>query len=459
MLKQFYFETCFDGAKWQEHVRVIVDAEGLITKVENAKAPGTSDITLSGVAIPGMPNLHSHAFQRLMVGLAEQRRNPNDSFWSWRKIMYQIALTVSPSALKAIATQLYIEMLQHGYTHVCEFHYVHHDVDGSHYQDITTMSGALVAAAKTAGIGLTLLPVQYQFSGFGPQEATDEQRRFISSPDDYLELFSALSDSFGVSSTYRTGVAFHSLRAVDQAGIQNTLDAVGSADCPIHIHISEQTQEVTDCVANYGARPVDWLLDNFPVNDRWCLVHATHLSEMEIQRLLSSGAVAGLCPTTEANLGDGIFPLEQWQSHNGTWGIGSDSQIGLNPFSELRLLEYTARLQKRLRNVYAVDTGDSCGSVLWQSALRGGALASGMPLGRIEKGYRADWVVLDEQGVNLCGREQADLLDTAMFFEPSQCVRDVYVSGKQVVQNGQHAAAEDAAARFCSVSRELLRKV
>ncbi|HET6546161.1 MAG TPA: formimidoylglutamate deiminase, partial [Rhodanobacteraceae bacterium] len=370
--------------------------------------------------MPGMPNLHSHAFQRAMAGLAERQTNPDDSFWTWREIMYRFASRIGPDELHAIAAQLYVEMLKAGYTRVCEFHYLHRQPDGTPYDDPAAMSLALVEAAREAGIGLTLLPALYMTGGFDRRALSERQRRFGLGIDDYLGLVERLRalESPGL----RVGIAFHSLRAVPEDAMRAVLDAAERMkdapapgawkqertdpevagpsppsrsqrerdSLPIHIHIAEQIGEVQDCLAMRNARPVEWLLDRLPVDRRWCLVHATHLTLEELRRLAASGAVAGLCPTTEANLGDGIFALKPWLDAGGAIGIGSDSHISVSPVEELRWLEYGQRLSLRHRNIAAATPGASVGETLWARALAGGARSAGVPAGLFDAEAQAD---------------------------------------------------------------------
>ena len=350
-----------------------------------------------------MPNLHSHAFQRAMAGLAERKGRADDSFWTWRETMYAFAATVGPDQLRAIAAQLYVEMLKAGYTHVCEFHYLHHQPDGSSYAEPAAMSLALIDAAREAGIGLTLLPVLYMTGGFDGRALTARQRRFGHDVAGYLALLETLRRH--ESTHVRIGVAFHSLRAVPLQAMREVLDHELSAEGPIHIHIAEQIGEVQDCLATRGARPVEWLFDHAPVDSRWCLVHATHLTEAETLQIAGSGAVAGLCPTTEANLGDGLFPLAAFQDAGGTLGIGSDSHISVSPVEELRWLEYGQRLSTRHRNIAARHQGDSVGETLWRAALRGGRQAAGLPPDAWQPGSRADMIVLDDTAPLLAARD------------------------------------------------------
>ena len=318
----------------------------------------------AGWVVPGMTNLHSHAFQRAMAGLAERRSNAEDSFWTWREVMYAFAGTIGPDELRAIAAQLYVEMLKAGYTQVCEFHYLHHQPDGTPYADPATMSLALIEAAREAGIGLTLLPTLYMTGGFDGRPLSERQRRFRFDVDGYLDLIERLGAH--ESPRVRIGAALHSLRAVPESAMRSVLACASLRDRPIHIHVAEQIGEVQDCLAVRNARPVEWLLDHAPVDARWCLVHATHLSDDEVTRLAASGAVAGLCPTTEANLGDGVFPLREYLDARGRIGVGSDSHISVSVVEELRWLEYGQRLMTRRRNVSASRSSPDTGATLFR---------------------------------------------------------------------------------------------
>jgi formimidoylglutamate deiminase len=381
-----------------------------------------------------------------MAGLAERRSKADDSFWSWRETMYAFAAAITPEQLKAIASQLYVEMLKSGYTRVCEFHYLHHQPDGTPYAQPAAMSLALIEAAREAGIGLTLLPVLYMSGGFDGRALTARQRRFGHSVDGYLRLLETLRRH--ESDDVRVGIALHSLRAVPEAAMREVLDAVAGTGCPIHIHIAEQIGEVQDCLATRGARPVEWLFEHADVDERWCLVHATHLTEAETAQLARSGAVAGLCPTTEANLGDGLFPLADFLDAGGTLGIGSDSHISISPVEELRWLEYGQRLATRHRNIAARRQGDSVGETLWRAALAGGARASGAPVGELRAGARADLIVLDDASPLLAARDTRSLIDSFLFSGNTPLVRDVMVGGRWQVRDFRHRDEAAIAARY-----------
>jgi len=406
-----------------------------------------------------MPNLHSHAFQRAFGGLTEFRGEAQDSFWSWRTLMYRFAAALTPEQLEAIATGLYVEMLEAGYTSVCEFHYVHHDIGGRPYADDTTLSRCLLRAAERAGIGMTLLPVLYQTSGFGGTPPTDGQRRFIRSTDHMLALLAHLKPLCDAQGA-RLGLAPHSLRAVPPDSLREALAGLDAIDAqaPIHIHIAEQTGEVDACLAWSGQRPVQWLLNHTDVNSRWCLVHATHMDADEYRRAAASGAVAGLCPTTEANLGDGIFDVPQWRAANGRWGVGSDSHACVNAAEELLMLEYSQRLHTRQRNVVASDAQRVVATAMTLEAVAGGAQASGRPVAGLAVGQQADWVVLDAAHPLLAGLPTPDAMLSAHVFASHRqsAIHDVTVAGRTRVAAGRHALSETARTGLVAARRALV---
>jgi len=432
---------CWRADGWQADAVLGVDAHGQLVE-----PPRAATEALGAWVLPGMPNLHSHAFQRAMAGLAERRGGSEDSFWSWRETMYAFAAAIGPDALRAIAAQLYVEMLKAGYTQVCEFHYLHHQPDGTPYAQPEAMSLALIEAAREAGIALTLLPVLYMSGGFDGRALSARQRRFGHAVDGYLRLLQALRRH--ERNDLRVGIALHSLRAVPEAALRELLASEAAKDCPIHIHIAEQIGEVQDCLATRGARPVEWLFAHAEVDARWCLVHATHLTAAETAQLARSGAVAGLCPTTEANLGDGLFPLADYLDANGVLGIGSDSHISISPVEELRWLEYGQRLRSGHRNIAARAPAASVGETLWRAALRGGAQASGLPIGALCHGARADLIVLDDDSPLLAARDARSLLDSFVFAGNTPLVRDVMCGGRWVVRDFQHHDEARIAARY-----------
>ncbi len=436
---------------WRRDVMLEWDAAGTLQRVLPDTAAPHGVARAQGPVIPGMPNLHSHAFQRAMAGLTEYRAHAADNFWSWRDLMYRFAARVTPETLAAIARWLYIEMLKAGYTSVCEFHYVHHDEDGSRYTRAAELAERVVDAATEAGIGMTMLPVLYQYSGFGALAPRADQRRFINTPDQLLTLLDGLRRARPANGALAYGVAPHSLRAVSEASLRALLGGLDAMlpDAPVHIHIAEQTGEVDDCLRTTGARPVAWLLDRFDVDARWCLVHATHLDDGETAALARSGAVAGLCLTTEANLGDGVFPARAYLDAAGRIGIGSDSHIAVDWRAELRLLEYGQRLLRRERNVLASASEPQVGQRLYAAALDGGAQATGRATGALREGARADWIVLERDHPSIDGREAAQWLSGIVFCEHGDSpVRDVYVGGACVVAQRRHRDEEAAYAGY-----------
>ncbi|HYD66234.1 formimidoylglutamate deiminase [Azospirillum sp.] len=432
---------------WADAVRITVGADGTIAAVEPGATPQDAE-RAAGPVVPGMPNLHSHAFQRAMAGLAERAGPEEDSFWTWREAMYRCVATLQPEHVHAIARQLYVEMLKAGYTSVAEFHYLHKDPAGHPYADPAEMAHRVGAAAEDTGIGLVLLPVLYRHGGFGGQSPGEGQRRFTLTPDAYLDLLDAVAPHVA------TGIAFHSLRAVSGDDMAAVLAGVDPAR-PVHIHVAEQRREVEDCRAWSGATPIDWLFDHVEVTARWCLVHATHAGEGELARMAASGAVAGLCPTTEANLGDGMFPARRFVELGGRFGVGSDSHVTVSPSDELRWLEYGRRLIEERRNRLFSPTRPSVGGFLWDAALAGGAAALGLPAGRIAAGSRADLVVLDGAHPLLAGRRGDAVLDRWLFAGDARMVRDVMAGGVWRVRDGRHAGEEAAARGFVEAMRAL----
>jgi len=418
-------------------------------KRDLAVGSAAGGIVQARFALPGMPNLHSHAFQRAMAGLAERRGPGDDSFWTWREAMYAFASRIGPDELQAIAAQLYVEMLKAGYTHVCEFHYLHNAPDGKPYADPAAMSRAIIEAAREAGIGLTLLPVLYMTGGFDGRSLSGRQKRFGLSVDAYLGLVESLVSL--ESDSVRVGIALHSLRAVPETAMREVLAAPPVHDRAIHIHIAEQIGEVQDCLGVRGARPVQWLFDHADVDERWCLVHATHLDDAEMRSIAKSGAVAGLCPTTEANLGDGLFPLANYLDARGVLGIGSDSHISVSPVEELRWLEYGQRLLTRHRNIAARAAGASVGEALWGAALQGGRRAAGVA----DDAAHADFVVLDEASPLLAARDERSVIDAFLFAGNTSLVRGVMASGEWVIRDFRHHDEARIAARYREIVEAL----
>ena len=448
---------------WAKNVLLTWNDAGQLTHVQpDTPTPPPGTATTAGPLIPGLPNLHSHAFQRALAGLTEYRGHnadgKQDSFWSWRTLMYRFAARLSPEQLEAIAFGLYVEMLEAGYTTVCEFHYVHHDTHGQPYADDATLALALLRAAQRAGIGLTLLPVLYQTSGFGGLPPNEGQRRFIRSTDSMLRLLGHLKPLCDAQGA-RLGLAPHSLRAVPPDALREALVGLDAIDAtaPVHIHIAEQTQEVDACLEWSGQRPVAWLLDHADVNHRWSLIHATHMDADEYARAAASGAVAGLCPSTEANLGDGIFDLPRWAAGGGRWGIGSDSHVCVNAAEELMLLEYSQRLATRQRNVAATSAHSHVASAMTLAAVQGGAQAASRATGGLAVGQQADFVVLNAQHPPLQGLSAPDMLSAHVFASHrSSAIDGVWVGGQARVQGGRHADSHSASAGFVQARRALL---
>jgi formimidoylglutamate deiminase len=446
-VKRYLAPRALLGGAWQEDMCIAVDDEGNIADV-TTNSNGSE--RLRGPVVPGMANLHSHAFQRAMAGLTETRGSPKDDFWSWRELMYRFVERITPGQALAIARHLYVEMLRNGYTAVAEFHYVHNDALGKPYAERGEMLRGHLEAAREAQIAITLLPTLYSWSDFGGKPLQPRQRRFRTDASSVLEMVDAARGWAAGDADVRVGVSPHSLRAADPGGLRELLAGMAALDptAPIHVHAAEQTKEVQDCIAWSSRRPVEWLLENAPVDARWCLVHATHLEEEEVRALAASGAVAGLCPTTEGNLGDGIFPLAAYRAAGGRYGIGGDSHVSRDPAEELRLLEYFQRVTLRKRNIVASEQSLSVGTTLWREAAAGGAQALGRRMGAIAAGMRADLVVLED-----C---EGDPLNALIFSGERDLVRDVMVGGRWVVRDRQHALAEPAASAYRKVLQELL---
>lgn len=395
-MEQFLVKRAYLSNGWANDILIDINDQGIITSVEQ-NAKDVSNAKTLDTIIPSMPNLHSHAFQRAFAGRSEFVTAQNNSFWTWRKLMYEFVARIDAEELEDIATKLYTEMRLAGFSHVGEFHYIHHQPDGTVYEDPAHLSHAMIRAAKSAGIGITILPVLYAYSDFGAKPPEDGQKRFINDADSYLDILTKLYNGYKDDPMVRVGAAFHSLRAVSPELMQDAYADLQSLDptMPIHIHIAEQQKEVEACMAWSRQRPVEWLLNNIDVNQHWCLVHATHMTNEETKRLAKSGAIAGLCPITEANLGDGLFNIEEYIAQGGQWGIGSDSHIAVNMLEELRLLEYGQRLKTQRRAICQNKHYRHVGEYLYTSALKGGAQALGINIGKLEKGYRADFFALE----------------------------------------------------------------
>jgi len=455
MTRQYIFQSALLEHGWAREVLVSVADDGLITAIDlpgaaAAAAPGQTAPAaaarerVSGIVVPGMPNAHSHAFQRAMTGNTEYRLSARDSFWTWRQAMYGLAGGIEPDDLRVIATQLFIEMLKAGYTSVAEFHYLHRRPDGSAYGGANALWDAVAEAATAAGIALTFLPTLYQTGDFGAEPLKREQARFRLESDAFVR---AVGDRIGAErharpATLRTGAAFHSLRAVPLEALREVTRALRAADAtlPLHIHVAEQIREVEACKLHTGRRPIELLLDTGLLDAHWCLVHATHSTPAELRGIASSEASVCVSISTEANLGDGFFESARFLKAGGRLCVGSDSQATVCPAEELRWMEYQQRLRKRRRNVLA-DTADShAGTRLWREAAQSGAVAIGRPAGVIATGRRADWIVLDAGHPTLAGAPLENSLDHLLFAGAAAAIRDVMVAGRWVVKDGHHAA-------------------
>ncbi len=451
-MRAYAFDRVLTPEGWLAPGRIEVGGDGRIAAVD----AGEGGERVGGIALPGMPNLHSHAFQRAMAGLTERAGPGTDSFWTWRETMYRFVARLGPDDVEAIAAQLYCEMLKAGYTAVAEFHYLHHAPDGGAYDDLAEMADRVAGAAERTGIALTLLPVLYDAGGFGGVPVGDAQRRFANDAERLLEIVETMQHRHGARPDFRVGLAPHSLRAAAPGSLAAALVGLDAIDpgAPVHIHVAEQTREVEGCLAWCGRRPVEWLLERHAMGPRWCLVHATHMSAGETRALAATGAVAGLCPTTEANLGDGLFPLAAWLEAGGRLGIGSDSHVSVSPVEELRWLEYGQRLAARQRNIAAPPEG-STGARLHAAALDGGAQATARDGGAIEAGRTADIVVLDAAHPLLAGKTGDAILDAYVFAGNENPVRDVMVGGSWVVRDGRHAEEGAIAREFVRTMERL----
>lgn len=447
-MQRLWFSHARLNGGWAKDVRLTL-VGGLIESVETGVAAEAGDAR-HGIAIPGLCNVHSHGFQRGMAGLSERRGRPDDDFWSWREVMYRFLGRMTPDDIAAITALAYAEMLEGGYTRVGEFHYLHNDADGGRYADPAETAGGIVSAAAETGIGLTLLPVFYAHADFGGAPPAPGQQRFISDIDGFARLMEASRAKLREGDVI--GIAPHSLRAVTPEELAAVLPLAGGG--PVHIHAAEQTKEVEACLAWSGARPVEWLLDNAPVDERWCLVHATHIDDAEVMGLAASGAVAGLCPVTEANLGDGVFPAAAYLALDGRIGTGTDSNILVDAAGELRMIEYSQRLHHRRRNILGCEETASVGERLFGAVLEGGAQALGAKHG-LATGMPADIVALDACHPALAARKSDMILDSWIFAGGAGCVDAVWAGGVRQVEGGRHVAREAIAARYAAALERL----
>lgn len=450
-LKYFQFTSLLQKEGWVSPAFVAVDDDGIIKTISSQK-PEEKIERIDGLAIPGFQNAHSHAFQYAMAGLAENHlAGTDDDFWTWREEMYKCALSVSPDQIEAIAAMLYAEMLRVGYTSVAEFHYLHHDKDGKPYGHLAEMGERLMAAAKTAGINITLIPVFYQKGTFG-QEPQPRQRRFISkTSDDYFKLLDASTSVLKYYKNASLGFSVHSLRAVDFQDVKRTFE-LGPKEKPFHLHISEQKKEVNDCLAFCGLRPMQWLFENLPVNDRFHLVHSTHLNDDELKKLSTSKANVVLCPSTEGNLGDGIFRMKEFVKAGGRWSIGTDSHIGLNPLEEFRMIDYRQRLITNQRNTFE---GDAAGYMINESILSGRKAMGEMSAHYFEIGKPFHAVVYKAATHLLANTSEKNRLATLVYTSDSSRTLGTIVNGKWVLKEGHHQNGRAIKENFYKAMQEL----
>lgn len=452
-LKYFRFESLLQKNGWLSPAYVGVDESGLITYLSNQPPAEVIAVeSVLGLALPGFQNAHSHAFQYAMAGLAENHpAGTSDDFWTWREAMYQCALSLNPDQAEAIASILYAEMLRHGYTHVAEFHYLHHDKDGKHYSNLAEMGARMISAAKTAGIKITLVPVFYQKGGFG-LDPQPRQRRFISKTvDDYFKLFESTKPILKNYEGAALGFSVHSLRAVDLNDIKTTLKQ-GPSDLPFHLHVAEQKKEVADCMAYCGKRPMQWLLENLDVNDRFNLVHSTHLDDSELSALAKSGATVVLCPSTEGNLGDGIFRMREYVKLGGRWCIGTDSHIGLNPMEEFRMIDYRQRLVSNQRNTFE---GDAAGYMVNEEIESGRKAMGFKSKNHFEVGQSFDAVIYNSTTHLLADTSEKNRLSTLIFTSDSSRIMGTIVNGHWIVKDQHHVQGHSIKKAFSKAMREL----
>jgi formimidoylglutamate deiminase len=450
---ELLFERALLPTGVARRVAISVADDGTLASVVGG-APESAGTPVPGLALCGMPNLHSHAFQRGLAGATEIAGAAHSSFWGWREAMYRFVGRLRPDDATAIAALVYLEMLEAGYTSVAEFHYLHHQPDGTPYPDTSSMAVAIGAAAQRVGIRQVLLPCLYQASDFGPQPPLTSQRRFIFETGSFMRLFERLRSA--ASATQTVGVALHSLRAVPLTAVREVIAAL-PAGVPIHIHVSEQQREVDACLKFSGRRPIEYLFDSVVINQHWCLVHATHVSPCELQAVARSQAVVGLCPTTEANLGDGIFPLDDFLAASGRFGIGSDSQVSIDPREELRTAEYALRLHKQRRGLSSHRGQEHCGTSLYSLASSGGAQALGLNSGELIAGAAADIVVVDTNQAQFAGMPDEALLDAHIFVPRPNAVRDVMVGGRWVLRSGRHPQRKQIIEAYRRTVRRLLQ--
>ncbi len=446
-------KTALLGSEWVHNLRVEIE-DGRIAALKSGTEPKPED-TRVDVLLPALANLHSHAFQRAMAGMTETRVAGRESFWTWRTLMYRFLDRLTPAQIEAIAALVYMEMQEAGYAAVGEFHYVHHQPGGTPYAQLSELSQRIFLAASQTGIGLTHLPVLYTYGGVAQEPLTGGQLRFGNDVERFLQLVEDCKSLMPYADS-QIGIAPHSLRATSPDDLRQVLNATPRG--PVHIHISEQEKEVTDVEAALGQRPVDWLLSNLDVNERWCLIHATHMTDDETRALARSGAVAGLCPITEANLGDGIFNGAVYNEQGGAFGVGSDSNVRISLPEELRTLEYSQRLRDKARTVLVRGEG-SVGQTLYTGAARGGAQALGRDAGEIAIGHLADLVAIDRSHPTLCTLRDDQLIDGLSFAAPDGTVTDLWSAGRHQVRGGQHIARDAILNNYRAAMNDLLEDI
>ncbi|PKV50936.1 formimidoylglutamate deiminase [Aquimarina sp. MAR_2010_214] len=450
-MKTYYFKGILQNTGWKENTSFTVNNEGIITDISSFDPQNTSNEIIDGFAIPGFQNAHSHAFQYAMAGLAERHESTTstpDDFWGWREAMYQLALTMNPEQMEAIATMLYAEMARHGYTNVAEFHYVHHDKNGVPYANLSEMGNSLISAAKNVGIGITLVPIFYQKGGFG-QEPNDRQRRFISPTiDEYLTLLESSKEACTHYQHANIAIGIHSMRGVEPSDIAEIAKS-GPQNIPFHIHVSEQLKEIEDSVKYLGKRPVEWLLDHVDMNDRFHLVHATHLTDNEIEGIAKSKANVVLCPSTEGNLGDGLFPLRKYQENGGKWSIGTDSHIGLNPLEELRILDYGQRLISHKRNTYSSNQQGNSGMYALEMVTETGRKAmNNFNKDFFKVGEPLNACIIDASSPLLATASTKNLTSTIVYATDSNMQLGTIANGEMIVKNRNHTKYQEIKEKF-----------
>jgi formimidoylglutamate deiminase len=457
-MKTYYFKGILQNTGWKENTGFSVSNKGIITDISSFDPQNKSSEMIDGFAIPGFQNAHSHAFQYAMAGLAERHENTTstpDDFWGWREAMYQLALRMNPEQMEAIATMLYAEMARHGYTNVAEFHYVHHDKNGKPYANLAEMGNSLISAAKSVGIGITLVPIFYQKGGFG-QEPNDRQRRFISPTiDTYLELLESSREACKHYQQANIAIGIHSMRGVEPSDIAEIAKS-GPQDIPFHIHVSEQLKEIEDAVKYLGKRPVEWLLDHVDMNDRFHLVHATHLTDDEISGIAKSEANVVLCPSTEGNLGDGLFPLRKYQENDGKWSIGTDSHIGLNPLEELRLLDYGQRLISHKRNTYSSRYQEDSGMYAIEMATKTGRKAmNNFTTDFFKVGEPLNACIIDASSPLLATTSTKNRTSTIVYATDPNMQLGTIANGEMIVNNRSHTKYLGIKEQFVKTINEL----